>query len=62
MGKRTNKDQAAGKNTYPALIGIEQSRALAHDLEGRAQKALLQFDNRAEPLRAIAKFVVERKH
>ncbi len=62
MGKRTNKDQAAGKNTYPALIGIEQSRALARDLEGRAQKALLQFDNRADPLRAIAKFVVERKH
>jgi len=62
MGKRTNKDQAAGKNTYPALMGIEQSRALAHHLEGRAQTALLPFDDRAEPLRAIASFVVERKH
>ena len=62
MGKRTNKDQAAGKNTYPALMGIEQSRALARDLEGRAQAALSSFDNRAEPLRAIASFVVERKH
>jgi geranylgeranyl diphosphate synthase type II len=62
LGKRTNKDQAAGKNTYPVLIGIERSHALARDLEGRAQKALLQFDNRAEPLRAIASFVVERKH
>jgi geranylgeranyl diphosphate synthase, type II len=62
MGKRTNKDQAAGKNTYPALIGIEQSRALARDLESRAQAALSSFDHRAEPLRAIASFVVERNH
>jgi geranylgeranyl diphosphate synthase type II len=62
MGKRTNKDQAAGKNTYPALIGIEQSRALARDLESRAQAALSSFDSRAEPLRAIASFVVERTH
>ena len=62
MGKRTNKDQAAGKNTYPVLIGIEQSRALARDLESRAQSALASFDHRAEPLRAIASFVVERKH
>ncbi len=62
MGKRTNKDQAAGKNTYPVLMGIPRSRQLAHDLEGRAQAALASFDNRAEPLRAIASFVVERKH
>ncbi len=62
MGKRTNKDQAAGKNTYPVLMGIEQSRALARELESRAQLALSSFDHRAEPLRAIADFVVERKH
>jgi geranylgeranyl diphosphate synthase type II len=62
MGKRTNKDQAAGKNTYPVLMGVEQSRALACDLESRAQAALVNFDHRAEPLRAIASFVVERKH
>lgn len=62
MGKRTNKDQAAGKNTYPVLMGIEPSRALAKELEARAQAALSSFDHRAEPLRAIASFVVERKH
>ncbi len=62
MGKRTNKDEAAGKNTYPVLMGIAQSHALAHELERRAQAALAGFDNRAEPLRAIASFVVERKH
>jgi geranylgeranyl diphosphate synthase type II len=62
MGKRTNKDEAAGKNTYPVLMGIEQSHALARDLESRAQAALSSFDHRAEALRAIANFVVERKH
>jgi geranylgeranyl diphosphate synthase type II len=62
MGKRTNKDQAAGKNTYPVLMGIEQSRQLARDLQGRANAALSSFDTRAEPLRAIANFIVERKH
>ena len=62
MGKRTNKDQAAGKNTYPALMGIEQSRTLARDLEARAQAALVTFDHRADPLRGLARFVVERQH
>jgi geranylgeranyl diphosphate synthase type II len=62
MGKRTNKDQAAGKNTYPVLMGIQQSRQLARDLQGRANAALSSFDTRAEPLRAIANFIVERKH
>ncbi len=62
MGKRTNKDEAAGKNTYPGLLGMEESRALARHLESRAQAALSSFDHRAEPLRAIASFVVERKH
>ena len=62
MGKRTNKDQAAGKNTYPVLIGVEQSRQLARDLLDRANAALSSFDTRAEPLRAIANFIVERKH
>jgi geranylgeranyl diphosphate synthase, type II len=62
MGKRTNKDQAAGKNTYPALMGVEQSRTLARDLEARAQAAIATLDHRADPLRAIANFVVKRKH
>ena len=61
MGKRTGKDQQAGKNTYPGIIGIEPSRQLARQLERRANAALSAFDHRAEPLRALAAFVVERK-
>jgi geranylgeranyl diphosphate synthase, type II len=61
MGKRTQKDQAHGKNTYPALLGLERSRELARALADRAGEALSSFDERAEPLRALATFVVERR-
>ncbi len=60
LGKRTHKDDAHGKATYPALIGVEKSRAFAHELVDRAIGALAAFDGRAEPLRRIASFVVER--
>ncbi len=60
MGKRTHKDDAHGKATYPALLGLEESRALARELERRALDALGSFDDRARPLRAIASYVVER--
>lgn len=60
MGKRTQKDSALGKVTYPSLIGLEQSRGLARELNSRAQEALESFDHRADPLRGLANFVVER--
>ncbi|HEY6420968.1 MAG TPA: polyprenyl synthetase family protein, partial [Candidatus Binataceae bacterium] len=61
MGKRTNKDQAAGKATYPSLLGLDKSHELARELERRARQALGGFGEPAEPLRQIATFVVERK-
>jgi geranylgeranyl diphosphate synthase, type II len=61
MGKRTNKDEARGKATYPSLIGVERSRELARDLVGKAEAALTRFDHRADPLRMLAAFAVERK-
>jgi geranylgeranyl diphosphate synthase, type II len=61
MGKRTQKDAAAGKNTYPVLMGLEQSHQLAHQLEARARRALESFGAPAEPLRQVATYVVERK-
>jgi geranylgeranyl diphosphate synthase, type II len=60
LGKRTHKDEAHGKATYPALMGVERSRAFAHELIQRAIAALASFDTRAEPLRLLATFVVER--
>jgi geranylgeranyl diphosphate synthase type II len=61
MGKRTGKDLARGKNTYPGLIGLDKSWQLARELERRAQRALDGFDHRAEPLRSLASFAVERR-
>lgn len=61
MGKRTGKDQAAGKATFPSLLGLDKSRQFARQLEQQAREALSEFGPTAEPLRAIATFVVERK-
>jgi len=61
LGKRTQKDEARGKATYPSLLGIEQSHQLARELASKAHAALADFDHRADPLRALASFAVERK-
>jgi len=61
MGKRTGKDEAAGKATFPSLMGAERSREFARELDRAAHRALADFDGRADPLRAVATFVVERK-
>jgi len=60
LGKRTHKDSERGKATYPGLLGVAQSHRLARSLLDRANQALLSFDGRADPLRALARFAVER--
>jgi geranylgeranyl diphosphate synthase type II len=42
-------------------MGVERSRELAHELVAKAVRALDGFDQRAEPLRAIARFTGERR-
>ena len=61
MGKDVGSDQARNKSTYPALLGIEQSKQFAKKLVNNALKALDYFDNKAHPLRAIAYYIVDRK-
>jgi len=61
LGKRTQKDQARGKATYPSILGVARSRELARELGARAHNALHAFDERADPLRMMAVFAVERK-
>jgi geranylgeranyl diphosphate synthase type II len=61
MGKATGKDAAKGKNTYPALLGIEETRSQAHVQLESALRALEVFGPSADGLRALAKFVVERQ-
>jgi len=61
MGKQVRKDEARGKATYPAILGVERSREMARELQRGAHRALEGFGADAEPLRRIATFVVERK-
>ena len=61
LGKDAGSDQARGKATYPALMGLEASKARALELVDMALDALAPFDERAEPLRAIASYIVKRK-
>ena len=61
LGKDAGSDQARGKATYPALVGLEASKGRARELVQMALDALAPFDERAEPLRAIASYIVKRK-
>jgi len=61
MGKGVGADQTRNKNTYPALMGIKESRAFARKLVNNALQALNYFDNKSDPLRAIAQYIIERE-
>ncbi|HHJ14237.1 MAG TPA: (2E,6E)-farnesyl diphosphate synthase [Gammaproteobacteria bacterium] len=60
LGKQAGADQARDKPTYPALLGLAGARERARELHTDALDALSGMDQRADPLRWIATFVVER--
>lgn len=62
LGKETGRDNELGKLTYPSLMGIEASRSKAISLAEEARAALDIFDQRADSLRELARFIVERDH
>ena len=61
IGKPQGSDSARGKPTYPALVGIDESRRLACLHRDLAIEALAGFDQRADVLRALARYVVDRE-
>ena len=61
MGKQPGSDAAKNKMTYPALLGLVQSREAAREHVDRALEALAPFGEKAEPLRAIARYLLVRK-
>nr|WP_298111634.1 farnesyl diphosphate synthase [uncultured Pseudomonas sp.] len=61
LGKTQGKDQANDKPTYPALLGLDAAKAYALELRDLALHALRPFDEAAEPLRELARFIVERR-
>jgi geranylgeranyl diphosphate synthase type II len=63
LGKSAGKDIAARKATYPAVIGLEKSRAEARRLTRQAHDALSVFSSSdAEPLHALANYLLEREY
>ena len=60
MGKGVQKDQAHHKLTYPALLGLEESRAKATKLVDSAISALSLFGEQAQSLEAVARYAITR--
>ena len=60
IGKDVGSDVQRGKATYPALLGLAESRRRAQELRNLAIEALASFGEEAEPLRALVCFIIDR--
>ena len=61
MGKSTGTDSLRKKSTYPSVLGLQASREFAEKLVQESLQALETFDKLADPLRSIARYIIERK-
>lgn len=61
MGKAKGSDEELQKATFPSLIGLEESKKYGRHLIESAIGSIADFDEKAEPLRAIAGYIIERK-
>lgn len=61
IGKDAGSDQARGKATYPAVVGLAEAKERAKELMEMALAALEPLGDKAEPLREIARYIVSRK-
>lgn len=62
IGKDAGSDQARGKATYPAVIGLADAKVEARNMMDEALQALQIFGAEADPLREIARYIVNRKN
>lgn len=62
LGKNKGADQAMEKATYPALLGLDQAKNFAMELCAKAILALSDFGAEADPLRALANYIVSRSN
>lgn len=62
LGKRQGADIARDKPTYPALLGLDAAKAYALELRDQALEALSAFGDTAEPLRELARYIVNRRN
>ncbi|QDU63130.1 Farnesyl diphosphate synthase [Planctomycetes bacterium Pan216] len=62
VGKEVGKDSAAGKRTYPSLLGVDESRDRARVLVREAREHLAPLGPAGHRLASLADFIVERDH
>jgi geranylgeranyl diphosphate synthase type II len=61
LGKAVGTDQDRQKSTYPSLLGLDDSKALAAEIVDNALMAIELFDTKADPLRILARYIIERR-
>lgn len=62
IGKDAGSDEARGKATYPAVMGLAAAKEEAREMMDEAMRALEIFGVEADPLREIATYIVNRKN
>ncbi len=62
IGKTAGKDQAVQKATYPSLLGLQESQRFAEGLIEEAKGQLAPWGTAAQPLLALADFIIQREH
>jgi geranylgeranyl diphosphate synthase type II len=62
LGKPVGSDEEKNKMTYPALYGIELSRQKAEELVEKALMVIEPLSEKAQPLREIARYIIERQY
>jgi geranylgeranyl diphosphate synthase, type II len=60
LGKDIGSDLEKGKKTFPSFLGLEESRRRAEEVVGEAIDVLKGFDRKADPLRELAKYIINR--
>jgi farnesyl diphosphate synthase len=62
LGKAAHSDRQRGKSTYPAILGIAASQERVRRLSAQALESLAPFGAAAEPLRAVAEWLLARRN
>lgn len=62
LGKDPGSDREAGKTTFVDLLGVDGARRRAREVMAEGTAALEPFGARAEPLRALAAYTLDRKN
>jgi geranylgeranyl diphosphate synthase type II len=60
LGKDIGSDLEKGKKTFPSFLGLEESRRRAVEVVDKAILSLKDFDRKADPLRELAKYTINR--